>query len=285
MKKRGKTQDHQYAVENQLKHLQKYSNLHDPEAIRQFIADKKGRNSYKQKLAWAYDTFTKFYNIQWQMPTFTKQEQMPKLPTEEQLNKLIAASGEMLSLKLWLSKETGMRPTELQNLQVRDLDTEHNAISPKTAKNGSARTLIIPPNLTKSLIQHIIKYRLTPNDKLFRGTSKKYGDAYRQMRKKLAKRTNDPTLLTIRLYDFRHWFATMRYWKYRDTMLTAEDMGHRDLNTTRKYVHLLKILQMIKDDGWICKTATNIKEDQELIESGFEYISERDEIKLYRKRK
>ncbi|HUW47697.1 MAG TPA: site-specific integrase [Patescibacteria group bacterium] len=285
MKKRGKTPDHQYAVLNQLKHLQKYSDLHNPEAIRQFIADKKGKNSYKQKLAWAYETFAQFYKIQWQMPTFTKQEQMPKLPTEEQLDKFIAASGEILSLKLWLSKETGIRPTELQELQVRDIDTEHNAINPTTAKNGSPRILTIPPNLTKSLTQHIIKYRLNPNDKLFKGTAKKYGDAFRQMRRKLAKRTNDPSLMTIRLYDFRHWFATMRYIKYRDVPLTADDMGHRDYNTTRKYLHLAKIMQMIKDDEWICKTAENITQATELIQHGFEYITEMEGLKIFRKRK
>jgi len=33
------------------------------------------------------------------------------------------------------------------------------------------------------------------------------------------------------------------------------------------------------------KTAQNVKEDEELIAAGFEYVTERDEIKIYRKRK
>ena len=33
------------------------------------------------------------------------------------------------------------------------------------------------------------------------------------------------------------------------------------------------------------KTATNVKEDEELIAAGFEYVTERDGIKIYRKRK
>lgn len=37
--------------------------------------------------------------------------------------------------------------------------------------------------------------------------------------------------------------------------------------------------------AYTCKTATNIKEATQLIENGFEYITEIDEIKLFRKRK
>lgn len=112
------------------------------------------------------------------MPHYPTQGKMPKLPTEEQLNKLIACAGKILSLKLWLSKETGIRPTELHALLVRNLDIPHNAVNPTTAKNGCARTLIIPPNLTKALETHIIRNNLKPNDKLFRSNARKYGNDY-----------------------------------------------------------------------------------------------------------
>ena len=77
----------------------------------------------------------------------------------------------------------------------------------------------------------------------------------------------------------------MRYWKYRDVGLTTMDMGHRDWNTTQKYVHLLKILEMIKDDEWICKTANDVEQASQLIEHGFEYVQTIDGTNMYRKRK
>ena len=40
-----------------------------------------------------------------------------------------------------------------------------------------------------------------------------------------------------------------------------------------------------ENDDYHCKTAKTLKEDQELIESGFEFVTERDGIKIYRKRK
>jgi hypothetical protein len=45
------------------------------------------------------------------------------------------------------------------------------------------------------------------------------------------------------------------------------------------------ILDYEEDDQWISRTSTTIEEDAKLIENGFQYITERDGTKLYRKRK
>jgi hypothetical protein len=39
------------------------------------------------------------------------------------------------------------------------------------------------------------------------------------------------------------------------------------------------------EEEYSCRTATNIKEATELIEAGFQYITDMDEMKLFRKRK
>lgn len=285
MHNKGISEAYIYAEANRLKHLARNTDLNKPETVEQFIANKKRSNRYKQLLCEAYQRYTTYYNIPWKMPIYKPEEKMPKLPTEEQLIKLIAAAGKTLSLKLWISKETGIRPVELHNLLVRNIDTEHNTINPTTAKHGSARILKIPPSLTKAIQAHIIRNDLNPNDKLFKSNARKYGDNYRQMRNRLAKRTNDPALATVRLYDFRHYFGTMQYWKYRDLGLTAEDMGHKDWNTTRKYIHLARIIQLMNDDGFICKTAKDLNEAQQLIEHGFDYVSTMEGTQLFRKRK
>jgi hypothetical protein len=40
-----------------------------------------------------------------------------------------------------------------------------------------------------------------------------------------------------------------------------------------------------KDDEYTVRVAHNIEEDKELIEAEFEYVTERDSYKIYRKRK
>jgi hypothetical protein len=60
-------------------------------------------------------------------------------------------------------------------------------------------------------------------------------------------------------------------------------MGHKHSNTTDIYVHILDNGE--EEEEYTCKTATNIEEATDLIEAGFQYITEMEGIKLFRKRK
>jgi integrase len=101
------------------------------------------------------------------------------------------------------------------------------------------------------------------------------------MRSQLAKKLNDPTFKTIRLYDLRHYFATTLYAKTRDILLVKQQMGHKKIETTLIYTQLLNL----NDDEWTCKGANNITDATALIEAGFEYVTEIDGTKLFKKRK
>jgi integrase len=213
---------------------------------------------------------------------------MPKLPTEEQIHTLIAGARKSLSLRLRVSLETGIRPIELCNLKVQDLDINHTLINPTTAKHGCGRSLKVSIPLAQDLQTRIIQKNLKPTDNLFgNSTAKHYGTHYREMRKTLAKKLNRPDLLTVRLYDFGHFFGTMRYWKNRDVPLTAQDMGHRDYNTTSKYLHLCRILElMTNSDQWLCKAVQTKDEAKPLIETGWQYVNTTpDGFMLYKKAK
>jgi hypothetical protein len=58
-------------------------------------------------------------------------------------------------------------------------------------------------------------------------------------------------------------------------------MGHIKLETPQRYMHLLNL----NDDEWTCKTAANVNEATALIEAGFQYVTDMDGLKLFRKRK
>ena len=150
------------------------------------------------------------------------------------------------------------------------------------AKHGSARALKISNSLQKSLQNHITRNNLNQNDKLFKGTADDYGKHYRNLRNRLAKKLNNPTLKNIRLYDFRHYFATMLYAKTRDILFVKQQMGHKKIETTLVYTQLLTV----NDDEWTCKTAQNNTEATQLIENGFEYVCTTPQnLMLFRKRK
>ena len=132
------------------------------------------------------------------------------------------------------------------------------------------------------LKQHINKKNLNQNDRLFPTTSDLIGDSYRRLRNKLAKKLQNPTIAQIRLYDFRHYYATMLYHKTKDLLHVKVALGHKDLRQTLRYTQLLETTE---DDEYTCKVATNIKEATQLVETGFEYVAEKDGIMIFRKRK
>jgi len=268
-------------VDKALTCISQHANLNEPEQVKQFIANKNVSNGYKRNLCIAYNKYCKYYQIKWQMPLYKTEAKMIKIPTNEKLEMLIASAGRILSIKLTISKETGLRPIELHNLKVKDIDIEQKLIYPTTAKHGSARTLKISNNLCATLQNYVNTNKLNPNDKLFKDTAENYGKHYRLMRNSLAKKLNDPTFKTIRLYDFRHYYATNLYAKTRDILLVMKQMGHKKIETTLIYTQLLNL----NDDEWTCKTATNVKDATALIENGFDYVTELDGTKLFRKRK
>jgi hypothetical protein len=51
------------------------------------------------------------------------------------------------------------------------------------------------------------------------------------------------------------------------------------------YINIEQSTFTSQSDEWTCKVATNVKEAADLIEAGFEYITEIDGTKLFRKRK
>jgi len=74
----------------------------------------------------------------------------------------------------------------------------------------------------------------------------------------------------------------MLYQKTRDILFVKQQMGHKKIENTLKYTQLL---QFEKDDNYTCKVVQNVEQATELIENGFEYVTEMNGLKLFRKRK
>jgi len=73
----------------------------------------------------------------------------------------------------------------------------------------------------------------------------------------------------------------MEYHKTKDILHVMRILGHKNIKNTLIYTQLVTF----ENEGFICKAAANIKEATELIESGFDYVCEMANVKLFRKRK
>ena len=208
---------------------------------------------------------------------------MPKIPQENKINLIMANSPLKLRTAIAISKDTGLRPVELMRITLRNLDLANGAIYPETAKHGSPRVLKLKNSTLNMLNKYLASRNIGLNDNIF-GTwnSDAYGKWFRHYRNKTAEKMQDLSIKTIRLYDLRHFYATMTYHKTRDILFVKQQMGHRKIETTLIYTQLL---QFDKDDNYTCKVAQNVEQATELIENGFEYITEMDGLKLFRKRK
>jgi predicted RNase H-like HicB family nuclease len=60
-----------------------------------------------------------------------------------------------------------------------------------------------------------------------------------------------------------------------------KQLGHKKLETTLIYTQLVNF----PNDEYVSATATTIDEAKQLIEQGFEYVTEIDGVRLFRKRK
>jgi integrase len=100
-------------------------------------------------------------------------------------------------------------------------------------------------------------------------------------RNKVASKLSEPQLKSIRLYDLRHYYATMLYAKTKDILYVMKQLGHKKLETTLIYTQLMNF----PNDEYVSAVASTVEECRKLIECGFEYVTEFNGVKLFRKRK
>ena len=282
MKLDNKSDDTIKFTRKALTFIAKHSALSEPESVKMFIANLKTSDSYKKNLITAYNHYCDFYQIQWKRPKYTQDAKNIALPTRERLMMIIANAPKGFAVKLQMSMETGLRPVELCRLRVKDIDLDHKTVNPTTAKNGNPRTVPFSENLKLKIQERILAKKLTPQDRLFGNvTPDQYGNRYRTIRNRLFEKLKDPSIHTIRLYDFRHYFCTKKLNDINNPYTVMVLMGHTQLKTTQRYMHLLNL----NDDEWTCAGATTANDAMKLIESGYQYVTTIEGIQLFKKRK
>ena len=97
------------------------------------------------------------------------------------------------------------------------------------------------------------------------------------------------TFLTFSVHDFhtfRHWKATMEYHRTKDIMHVQSMLGHKRINNTQIYINLEQAI-FSEGDGseYATRVAKTVRAARALLEAGFEYVTDMDGFKLFRKRK
>lgn len=73
----------------------------------------------------------------------------------------------------------------------------------------------------------------------------------------------------------------MEYHKTKNILHVQLLLGHKNIQNTLIYTHLVSF----ESDEWMCKVSQSLEEAVELVEAGFDYVTEVEGKKIFRKRK
>jgi hypothetical protein len=73
----------------------------------------------------------------------------------------------------------------------------------------------------------------------------------------------------------------MEYHKTKGTLHVMRLPGHKNINNTLIYIQLVSF----SDDDYLARAAKDVQELCQLMEAGFEYVTDMDRVKILRKRK
>jgi integrase/DNA-directed RNA polymerase subunit M/transcription elongation factor TFIIS len=268
--------------------INKGANLTDPETVKDIISKQSWSGNRIRNVCNAYTAFLAYLGGTWEPPTYTITRKIPFIPTEQEIDDLIAASPNPLAAFLQLLKETAMRRGEAVQIPWKDVDLERRVIMCNYPEKGSNPRIFSANDLSFKLLNMLTNLPRT-NDLLF-GTATE-GMLKNQLcrtRNRLAYKLGNPRIKEIHFHTLRHWKATMLYHFTKDILAVKEYLGHRSVENTLLYIQLEKALfKDLPNDQFITKIAHDTEEACKLIEVGFEFVTGeyKDGGKIFRKRK
>ncbi len=290
LERKGKSPRTIRAYEQNLKALAERADLSNPVetelAIARYRRKKSAKpvtNNYKGKLCDCYATYCKLNKIAWEKPIYTPEPSSISPPTNERILMLISASHNELSLKLDISYQTGLRSIEVHGLTPNDIHPDTKSLTARSHKGCNQRPpMKVSPELIARLQEHVRKKKILTDEPMFKGDERRYGEHYRRFRNKLADKLNDPTIRAIRLYDLRHAYCTRQLRRTQNAEVARQIMGHKKLDTTQKYLHLLGY----QVGEWVVEGTSDKERAKQLLAADFTYqLTTPDGTMLFRKSK
>jgi integrase len=262
------------------------ADLLDPESVKEALAKEKAWSQNRRRnVINAYTLFLKVNGLHWEKPRCNCVRKIPFIPTEEEIDQLIAGSPKKTATFLQLLKETAMRSGEAKRLRWTDIDFERRTITlNEPEKNGLPRIWSKPTSKLMDMLNALPRTSI----RVFGDSSVTAAKStFTEARCRLAEKLQNPRLLQIHFHTLRHWRATMEYHNVGDLVQVMQFLGHKKADTTLMYIQLNKNLFNPSNDTFITKTAKNVEEAAKLVEVGFEYVTGEydDGGKLFRKRK
>jgi len=259
------------------------ANLLDPESVKETLAlTEKWNNTSKNTMATIYERFLKFNGLTWEKPKYAGSRRLPFIPTEQELDELIAASPKKLSTLLQLLKETGARVGEALSLRWTDINEQAQTITINSPEKNSNSGIFKVSSKLIGMLNSLPK----KSERVFHKANPNSAQlCLSRVKRKIVFKLQNPRFAEITFHTFRHWRATMEYHKTKDILHVQNMLRHKKIDNTLIYVNLEAALFHDENNEFHVKTARTPEEIKALLEVGFEYVCEKDGLLFLRKRK
>jgi integrase len=255
----------------------KGADINNVDSVETILATEAWKTGTKHELVRAYHSYAKTVGIAWEPIKVTHEPKQPFIPLESEINDLIAGCGRKTGTFLQCLKDTGARAGEIVKLRWTDINTQNSTIQINNPEKGSmSRTIKVSPKTIAMILAMPKKYGI----QIFNQNQHAIQTTFSISRKRLAGKLSNPRLLQIHFHTLRHWKATMEYHKTRDMLHVKYLLGHKRIENTEIYAHLIEF----ENDDYHSATAKTLEEAKQLIDSGFEYVTDMEGVKLFRKR-
>ena len=185
-------------------------------------------NGHKNCIGFAYQDWCRWNGFEYTPVKFKRENKLPYIPSEVDLDQLIAGNGNKIGCFLQFLKESACRPIEAWRLTPEDFDLNQQVCYiNKPAKGSNPRVFKMSDKLT-AMVTRFIR-NSTRGERIWRGRAR------------------------------------------------------ARIENTLVYTHLIDFDEV---DSFSVKVASSIEEFTEMLESGFEYVSDYEGgLKILRKRK
>ncbi len=223
----------------------------------QYCADKLGLtentlHSRMNGLKFYYEQVLKREKLFWDIPRPKKALQLPKVLSKEEMIRLLKAIENIKhKTMIMLGYACGLRVSEITGLEKKNLDEDRRLLLIRRAKGKKDRIVSLSPVMLVMLREYLLKYK--PEKYLFEGQLKgtNYSSRSLQIIIETAKGKAGISK-TGSMHMLRHSFATHLLEKGTDVVFIQKILGHNDLKTTLRYLHvtnkdLMNILSPLED--------------------------------------
>ncbi len=131
--------------------LGRRANLLEPESVKEAIARLDVTEGRKELLVCVYGGFCRQNRLPFNPPRYHRIERLPFIPSESEVDQLIAGTGGKTTTFLQTIKETAGRPGEVWRLRWLDLDLEGQTITIAPEKNSNPRQFKVSTKLISML--------------------------------------------------------------------------------------------------------------------------------------